>query len=172
MNYFHTDMRPPDSTGAPLKPLDIVILGEIPEHYWVDSEDQSLRNYAGCYGLVTYRGEGPVFDPYYIENHGHPGWVSEDGRVVNVLSRRLCDNAICSAEFWMPPANLQKIPYNSLIVDLFAQYPWEMNDTTGPSSRLFITNKVQEFAYLKRILETPLDRLQRAHAAAVAVLDE
>ncbi len=171
---YHTNKRPRDKNGNTLKPLDLVILGDIPEHYWVDPGFSSLKKYKGCYGLITYEDrDGIVYNPYYLGDKNHPGWVNSEGSVVNVLTRRIdMDNeAVASWQFWLPPETLQKIPYNALIMNIFAEYPWQMKEENGPSDYLFIRKGVEEYQYIKKIMETPYKKLVAAHDAAMNILD-
>jgi hypothetical protein len=169
-DHFHTKLRPLDSRGEPLKPLDLVIIEAVPEHYWAETGVESLKEYTGQYGLVTYYGVGPHVEPYHFGRKDHPGWVSGDGGVVNVLTRRIDGDAIASCEFWIPPSDLRKIPFNTLIMNVFVEYPWAMGDTDGPSDCLFIRAPLEEFFRIKTILDAPLHVLQSAHDAAMNVI--
>jgi hypothetical protein len=169
-DHFHTGLRPLDGRGEPLKPLDLVVIEAVPWHYWAEPETETLKQYAGRYGLITYYGVGPHAEPYYYGKKDHPGWVSGDGGVVNVLTRRVAGDEIASYEFWIPPSDLRKIPFNALIMNVFVEYPWQMRDTDGPSDSLFIREPLEEFSRLKTILETPLHVLQAAHDAAMSII--
>lgn len=169
-DYFHTKLRPLDGRGEPLKPLDLVIIDAVPKHYWAEEGLEGLKEYAGRYGLITYYGAGPTAEPYYFGKKDHPGWVSADGGVVNVATRRVAGDEIASCEFWIPPSDLRKIPFNALIMNVFVEYPWQMGDTDGPSDSLFIREPLEEFTRLKMILDTPLHVLQLAHDAAMSVI--
>jgi hypothetical protein len=171
-NLYHTDLRPLDCNGVPMKPLDLVVINEIPEHYWLDPDFATLRKYGGCYGLITYSNDGGIeYPPYFLGNRQHPGWVSGDGGVVNVLSHRVTDERdVATGEFWIPPTSLRKIPFNSLIMNIFVEYPWQMGEEDGPGSTFFVREGIPEYEHIKRILETPRAVLEAAHQAAMAVL--
>jgi hypothetical protein len=170
-SLYHTDCRPKDKDGNELKPLDLVIMGEVPKHYWSEPETACLKEYKGCYGLVTYYGnEGGHYEPFYHDNPLHPGWVSEDGGFINVLTRRIWKRAIWSSDFWMPIGQIQKIPFNSLIMNVFSEYPWYMLENDGPSSFAFIREGMPEYEYMESILSTPYEKLVEAHDAAMTVL--
>ncbi|NJO55450.1 MAG: hypothetical protein HC834_02815 [Rhodospirillales bacterium] len=89
MTVYHTNITPLEKNGVALKPLDLVVVDQIPEHFWADPEFRQLKDYAGSYGLVTYygAGTGPSCSPWYFDRKGHPGWVMADGSAVNVLCR-------------------------------------------------------------------------------------
>ena len=169
---YHTSIRPVDGSGQELKPLDLVILGDIPEHYWSDSP--TLKEYAGAYGLVTYHPslDGVGHDPFYNRNKNHPGWVNSTGEVVFVESHRIKkdEEAIYSCEFWLPSASLTRIPFNSLIMNIFVEYPWQMGDVDGPSDYMFIRSGIPEYEYIKKIMCTPYQKLVDAHNAAMALI--
>lgn len=169
---YHTDLQPKSKDGTIIKPLDLVITGEIPQHYWQDPNFTNLKNYQGCYGLVTYSEAdmGTVCSPWSYGRKGHPGWVDLDGSHVNVLCRRISDNSVTSYDFWLPTISLTKIPYNSLIMNIFADYPWQMQDTEGPSSTFFIREGMEEFAHIKKIMDTPYERLVEAHDKAMDII--
>jgi hypothetical protein len=169
---YHNDQRPSDRNGVSLKPLDLVVVASIPEHFWADPEFRQLKEYAGSYGLVTYydAGTGPSCSPWHFDRKGHPGWVMADNSAVNVLCRRVAGDVITSYDFWIPPATLTKIPYNVLVMTIFADYPWQMNEDEGPSAYPFIRGGMPEFDHIRRIIETPYAKLVEAHDAAMAVL--
>lgn len=170
---YHTLVKPVDVNGKAIKPLDLVVLGDIPEHNWSDKEFRSLKEYAGCYGLVTYHSFGDrVYEPYYNRNNDHPGWVSGDGKTVFVESRKIDaeKNTVISWGFWMPASSLTLIPYNCLIMNIFVEYPWQMQEADGPEDYLFIREGIPEFDYLKRLIVTPYQKLVEAHNAAMSIL--
>lgn len=170
MSMYHTDLRPKDRQGEAISPLDIVIIEEVPQHYWADPLFASLKLYSGCYGLITYaEQEAGEYLPYYMEDKSHPGWVSGDGSVVHVLSRRTEGNAILSWDFWVPPKALRKIPYDCLVMNIFVEYPWQMRNESGPGSTLFVRDGMPEFDYLSKVMKTPYDLLVRAHDAAMGI---
>ena len=162
--HFHTALRPPDANGNPLKPFDLVIIGDIPTYYYDEPGCESLRHYGGKYGLVTYFSDN---EPFYYGRKDHPGWVSPDGSVVSILSRRVCEDSICSYDFWLSPTTLRKIPYNSIIMNVFTDLVWQMLDDEGPSDHHFIVRGMEQFEMIERILNTPYDDLARAHDAAM-----
>jgi hypothetical protein len=172
-NLYHTDLRPLDYNGSPMKPLDLVVINEVPKHYWEEPEVADLKKFVGLYGLITYANDGESeYSPYFRGNKQHPGWVSGDGGVVNVLSHRITEeHDVMTCEFWIPPTSLRKIPFNSLIMNIFVEYPWQMGEVDGPSSTFFVREGIPEYEHIKRILETPLAVLEAAHQAAMAVLD-
>lgn len=170
---YHTEARPLDINGKAIKPLDLVMLGDIPEHNWSDKEFQSLKKYAGCYGLVTYHSFGDgVYEPYYNRNKDHPGWVSGDGKTVFVESRTIDKEKKCvlSWGFWLPASSLTLIPYNILIMNIFVEYPWQMQEVDGPSDYLFIRDGIPEYEHIKRIMTAPYEKLVEAHNAAMSIL--
>jgi hypothetical protein len=165
-NHFHTSLRPKDQHGIELQPLDLVIVSEIPTHYYADPDFAALRNYRGCYGLITYfRNE-----PFFYGEKDNPGWLSSDGSEVYVLTHRMGENAVYSFDFWLPTANLVKIPYNIPIMSIFSEYPWQMPDYNGPSSHDFVVRGMEQFRQIELILNTPHDELVKAHDAVAAVL--
>lgn len=164
--HFHTSLRPVDSGGATLKPLDLVIIGDIPEQYWCDPGFESLRDYEGKFGLVTYH----MKQPWYYGKKGVPGWVSPTGDWVNVETRKIDSNSVVCFDFILPPSSLTRIPYNSIIMSIFADYPWRMMDDEGPSDHAFVIRGMQPFAFIERVLNTPYEDLERAHQAAVQFL--
>src|SRR5436190_9028072 len=163
-------LPPIDKKGQELKPLDLVIVGEIPEHYYSDIDPESavvLKGYQGKYGLITYF----MHEPFYYDNKNHPGWVSGDGSVVYVESHAVNAGHISTYGFWLPPSTLLKIPDNFLIMNVFSDLPWEMTDENGPGSKHFIVEGMERFHTIKRILDTPYEVLAVAHEAAVTVLN-
>lgn len=170
-NMYHTNLMPLDSRGATLKPLDIVIINSVPSHYWVDHEFSHLKDFEGSYGLITYAGDGVEVEPYFNGDKNHPGWVSANGSVVHVLSRRAVGDEIITWDFWIPPGNLKKLPFNTMIMNIFVEYPWQMRCDDGPGSILFIRKGLKEFDFIKIICEAPLDLLEKAHSAAMEILD-
>ncbi len=174
-DIYHTDKRPLDKSGHELRPLDLVILGDIPWHYWIDEGSERLKRFGGCYGLVTYHPSigGCGYDPFYNRNKAHPGWTSGDAKTVYVESHRVDaeEQAVFSCGFWLPSASLTWIPFNSLIMNAFVEYPWQMNEVDGPSDYLFIRAGLPEYEYLKRIMNAPYQKLVEAHEAAMAALD-
>jgi hypothetical protein len=170
--FYQTNRLPKDKFGCEIKPLDLVILGDIPEHEWSDPEFASRKHYAGCYGLVTYANRDSVaYQPFFYGKKDHPGWVSGDGQFVNVLTRRIADGKVVSTNFWMPLNSLKKIPFNSFIMDIFADYPWEMMEEEGPSSFHFIRKGMLEYEHIEKVVKTPYEVLVDAHEAAVSVLN-
>jgi hypothetical protein len=172
-NFYHTDLRPLDCNGSPLKPLDLVVINEVPKHYWKEPEVAHLKKCAGNYGLITYSSEyGEEIQPYILGNKRHPGWVNGDCGVVCVMAHLITDeHDVMTCEFWIPPTSLRKIPFNSLIMNIFVEYPWQMGEVDGPSSTFFVRKGIPEYEHIKRIMETPLAVLEAAHQAAMAVLD-
>jgi hypothetical protein len=168
---YHTHLRPEDSEGNSLKPLDIVIIQEVPEHYWQEPDSRNLREFAGCYGLLNYAIEYGEGQPYHLDNPDHPGWVSRDGSVVRVVSRCLRQTEIVTCEFWLPPRNLKKIQFNSFVLNIFSEYPWQMREDDGPGSYFFLKSGLSEFEYLKKIMSTPIHVLNEAHMAAMKIID-
>ena len=166
--HFHTSVRPFDSKHQKLQPLDLVIIDKVPESDYQEEGFEFIKNYEGKYGLITYYTSS---EPYYHDDKNHPGWVSPDGSVVCVWSHAINDRAITSWDFWLPPENLTRIPYNFLVMSIFSEFPWQMLDSDGPSSHHFVVEGMEQFAYIKRILETPYEVLVDAHNAATAVLD-
>ena len=53
---YHTPLRPLEGSGLRLKPLDLVVLGSIPEDYWYEEGAEHLKHYAGKYGIIKYYG--------------------------------------------------------------------------------------------------------------------
>jgi hypothetical protein len=163
--HFHTAARPLDCNGRVLKPLDLVRIKCIPSHNFTDPDFAILAEYSGCYGLVTYC----MKEPWYFGRSDHPGWVSSDGAVVCVLTRRINGNRVTSWEFWLPEQSVEWLPYNSLIMDVFAEYPWEMADANG-NSKHFVIAGMEQFAHIKKVLDAPYETLVKAHAAAALFL--
>lgn len=164
--HFHTSVRPLDSKNQELRPLDLVIIDKVPECHHQEEGLEFIRNYEGKYGLITYF----MGQPYYYDKKDHPGWVSSDGTVVCVWSHAIDDGVITAWDFWLPPENLTRIPYNFLIMNIFAEFPWQMRDTDGPSDHNFVVEGMEQFAQIKAIMETPYETLVDAHNAAAAVL--
>ncbi len=168
---FHTELMPHDCNGLLLQPMDLVSIGAIPSHYWSDPEFNSLQNFSGGYGLITYYpGSEIEFDPYFQGDKDHPGWVSREAKLVYVLSRRIENAHVATCDFWLPPQSLKKLPFNSIIMNIFAQYPWQMREADGPGSELFVSEGMKQFDYLRAIIQTPYSELVKAHEAAMAVL--
>jgi hypothetical protein len=165
--HFHTSVRPLDAKNQELRPLDLVIINEIPSFHYEEEGLEFIRNYEGKYGLLTYF----LGAPHYYDDKSHPGWVSPDGSVVCVWSHAINGGAVTSWDLWIPPENLTRIPHNFLIMNLFSEFPWQMLDSDGPSDHNFVVEGMEQFAYIKRILETPYETLVDAHNAATAVLD-
>jgi hypothetical protein len=160
--HFHTKLRPIDGRGIALKPLDLVVIKKLD---WQDKEDDQfpfLRDYEGGYGLVTYFAK----EPFYFGNREHPGWVSRDGKSVNVYARKISGDVITSWDFWIPAANLWRIPYNVFIMSVFAEYPIELADDEGPSSHHFLVRGMEQFRVIEQVLKTPYESLVRAHETA------
>jgi hypothetical protein len=166
--HFHTSLRPTDQSGKKLQPLDLVMIGDIPAHYYDDPDFMVLKEYAGNYGILTYF----LGEPFYYGRKSHPGWTDGEVESVNVLSRRVCDDAICSMDFWIPACTLKKIPYNSLIMNVFADYPWQMLDDDGPSDHHFVVRGMEQFDHIERILSAPYGDLVNAHEAAMKALSK
>ncbi|MFT3987439.1 hypothetical protein [Aestuariivirga sp.] len=166
--HFHTTLRPLDRNGRLLQPLDLVILGSIPEHYWSDPDFRGLQDYGGKYGMVVYFDRNTPFD---FGRKDHLGWVSPDGANVCVLTTKIADDAVYPLEFWLPANTLAKIPYNTFIANLFADYPWLMGDEDGPGDHPFIVRGMEQFEHIERILNTPYEALTAAHERAMRVMD-
>lgn len=173
MSNHYSAVQPLDHSGNRLKPLDLVIIQEVPKHYWLDPEFSSLRLYRGCYGLITYaEQEAGEYLPYYMGNPLHPGWASGDGSAVHVLARRTDGDVIWSWDAWLPPNTLQRIPYNCILMNIFSEYPWQMREDDGPGSTLFVRKGIPEFDYLNKIMCAPYSTLLLAHEAAMNVLEQ
>jgi hypothetical protein len=171
-DLYHTNVFPEDSNGQPIKPMDLVIIDCVPELYWTEPGCSVLQSFAGCYGLVTYHpGEGEC-EPFYLGNKEHPGWTSGDRKLVFVLGRQIIGDRVMTYDFWLDPKNLTRIPFNSFVMNIFSQLPWQMQEVDGPSSELFIKEGMPEFAYLKKIMQTPYKKLAFINAEAMAKLDE
>jgi hypothetical protein len=163
---FQTRFRPLDRYHAPLQPLDLVVIETIPEFHWQEEGFEEIKYYHGAYGLVTYFGSRP----WYPGNHKIPGWVSRNGDQVDVSTHHLSGDVISSWDFWLPANGLRRIPYNFLLMSVFAEYPWAMTENDGPSGINFIRKGVPQFDYLSEILDAPYERLVKAHEMAYAVL--
>ena len=161
--HFHTQLRPLDRNGLPLKPLDLVVIGDIPEGYWAEPETAGLKDFAGKYGLVTYL----MNEPWYFGIKDCPAWVSPIGEWVNVVSRRIDVDIVHQYDFILPPSSVAKIPHNVVIEAIFADYPCQMTDDDGPSSHHFIVRGMEQFAFIERVLNTTHEDLEKAHAAAI-----
>lgn len=172
LRHYQIGERPLDAVGAELCPLDLVIIRKVPEHYYADPEFASLEDYKGRFGLVTYSAAGKATEPYYAGRHEHPGWVDGTLSHVNVLSRRISVDEIYSYEFWVPVADLLRIPYNSLIMNIFADYPWEMLEEDGPSSHPFLVRGMPQFAHIEMVMTRPYEDLVAAHDAAIGILSQ
>jgi hypothetical protein len=164
--HFHTHVRPLDRNGIAMKPLDLVIIDDIPEWYCTDRETAGLKDYAGQYGLITYF----VDEPWYGGLRGYPGWVSPNGESLHVVSRRICDDWVSEFDFSLPPSSVRKIPYNVIISAIFADYPCQMTDDDGPGTHPFIIRGMEQFAFIERVLKTPYEELEKAHSAAIRFL--
>ena len=165
--HYHTQARPRDRHGVYLKPLDLVRIVSIPAHNFSDPDFGYLENYVGCYGLVTYFAK----ETWYFDKKDHPGWVSGDGKYACVLTRRIDGDRITSWEFWLSEGDVEKLPYNSLIMNVFADYPWQLTNDDG-SSEMFIVEGMEEFAHIRKILEAPYHCLVDAHHKAMEVLQD
>lgn len=162
---------PRDKNGVVLRPLDIVIMGDIPEHYYADIDEESsaaLKKFAGGYGLISYSGN----EPFYGKGKFHPGWTNQDATVVNVLSHAINGDHVSSYEFWLPANSVERIPYNLIIMNLFSEYPWEMNEDDGPGSYRFIREGMPQFEMVRLILTSTYDDLVSAHNGAMRCLDK
>jgi hypothetical protein len=164
--HFHTSFRPRDMHGKELQPLDLVIVNEIPPHYYNDPDFAALRDYRGCYGLITYFQS----EPFFYGKRDSPGWISADSSEVYVLTHRIHEDAVRSYDFWLPTVNLIKIPYNIPIMSVFSEYPWQMQDDVGPSSHDFVVRGMEQFKQIESVLTTPYTELVKAHDAAMTVL--
>jgi len=166
---YHTNVRPKDLHGEVLQPLDLVIIGEIPDHYLSDADGEEaaiLNSYAGRYGLITYY----MNEPFFYDKKDHSGWVNPDGTVVYVRSHTVAGDHISSYGFWLSSKSLQKIPYNPIIMNVFADFPWEMTEDSGPGTKHFIRKGMPWFDRLKDIMETPYSELVLAGDAAMRLL--
>jgi hypothetical protein len=169
-DLYHTKIFPSDCNGHQIKPMDLVIINSVPEYYWREVGCSALQNFSGCYGLVTYYpGEGEC-EPFYLGNKEHPGWTSSDRKLVFVLSRQIIENRVMTYNFWLDPKQLNRIPFNALIMNIFSQLPWQMQQVDGPSSELFIKEGMSEFAYLKKIMQAPYQEMVRINDEAMAKL--
>ncbi len=168
---YHTSIRPLDGKGQALKPMDIVLVKAIPNHYWCDPDFSELQNFAGSYGLISYVSDGIESEPYFLGNKSHPGWVNGDGSLVHLLTRRVGNGVIVTGDFWVPPADLVRLPFNALLMNIFVEYPWQMQDDEGGGSSLFIKDGMFEYDFIKRITEARLSVLNAAHNAAMNVLE-
>lgn len=165
-------MQAVDSAGRVLKPLDLVVINQVPKYYCSDSDGEWFSRFSGSYGLITYsRGSDGAYEAFYSGDKTHPGWVSNSGRAVNVLARRLEADVTAAWEFWVPPEDVTRIPFNFLIMSLFTDYPWQMRDVDGPGVSHFMRAGFPEYDLLKRIVSSPYSVLVDAHRAAMEVLD-
>lgn len=173
-NIYHTDERPRDLYGQKLKPLDLVLIEKIPATYWEEEGCEKIKLFEGCYGIINYWTAEKTHSPFYNGLKGNLAWISKDATWVNVATRRHDAEEECffSYDFWLPAKELSKIPYNSLIMNLFVEYPWDMQEVDGPSSELFIRKGIPEYEYLKKISETPYKDLVTAHNAAMSGLGQ
>ncbi|MEZ5901202.1 MAG: hypothetical protein R3D51_17110 [Hyphomicrobiaceae bacterium] len=170
IDRFYSNTVPKDRYGSVLKPMDLVILGDIPEHYWKDPEFSDLKEFSGCYGLITYfPANGPDHEAFYHGDPNHPGWVSGDGDTIYVLSRRIADGFVVSYDFWMPTNHITRIPFNSLIMNIFSQLPWQIAE--DGATKLFVSKGLREFDYIEKLMGLPYERLVLAHAAAMSLIE-
>ena len=137
---YHTDLRPVSKNGLPIKPLDLVLVGDIPEQYWNEEGSQRIKEYQGSFGLVTYfNDEGGYYSPLYMELPYHLGWVRPEGNDVNVRCHHIFDDEVLSYDFWLPANSLIKIPYNSLIMIFLLIILGRWKKLTGlPQKCLFV----------------------------------
>jgi hypothetical protein len=171
--HFHTELRPVDCAGQKLCPLDLVIINDIPRELYSDEGLENLQGYIGKYGLISYF----MNQPFYYGKKDHPGWVSGDGSMISVLTRKISKartdgrNVVTTWDFWLAPKNLTKIPFNSLVMNIFADYPWQMPDDDGPSDHHFIVEGMEQYAHIERVLNSPYESLVKAHDAAISALN-
>jgi hypothetical protein len=163
---FHTDVRPLDSKGSKLQPLDFVVIGEIPKYYYADEGTETLVSYSGKYALVTYIDN---HSPYYVKEKNWIGWTNPSGSQVHVRSRRICDGKLCEYDFWLDAFTLTKIPYNYLLAAAFASYPIVLDDL-NLGNHHFVVQGMEQFERIKEILEAPYDALVKAHNEVAKLL--
>lgn len=162
--------KPHDSLGLPLKPLDLIRINEIPEQWYDDPGLVDLKEFEGCYGLITFFQNHETLGP-----KKRPGWRSEDCEMVHVLSRRIGETgegtrAVLTWDFWLPSRNLTRLDYNYLILCVFAEYSWELIDSNGPGSRHYVVEGTEEFREIEKILQQSYTSLCEAHRAAAKAL--
>lgn len=169
---------PCDSAGAELKPLDLVIIEVFPEYFFNEPGSRYLPEEKWKYGLITYTSEGEDGPQrYHLGNKDHPGWCSGDGKIVHVLSHANSNlfgrgDEIWVGEFWMPTNCLRKIPFNSLIMNIFSEYPWSFAEPDDQGNEYFVREGMPEHQWIKTLLDTPYEKLCAAHEAAMRVINE
>ncbi len=170
--------KPRDSAGVELKPLDLVIIEKFPEYQFSEPGVQYLPEDKWKYGLITYISDvehGP--QRHYLGNKQHPGWCSGDGQTVYLLSHANSNlfgrgDEIWVGEFWMPTNCLRKIPFNSLIMNIFSEYPWSFSEPDDQGNEYFVREGMPEHQWIKTLLDTPYEKLCAAHEAAMRVMIE
>jgi hypothetical protein len=108
-----------DKNGISLKLFDLVRIGTIPDHYWMEEEVSVLQEYAGCLGLISYPDER-LYD--YSDPRGSQ-WVNSNRSHVNVLCIRADGEHLSSYTFWLPTISIKKLHFNAVALAAFAQLP-------------------------------------------------
>jgi hypothetical protein len=157
--HYGMEVFPKDKHGAALKPLDLVIIRDLPTYYTEDKDLLSTLKYIGAYGMVNYLN----LERFYGDHRDIPGWGSPNGSWVHVDAVGIRGDSIAVTDFVLPPSCLERIPYNYFIMSAFANYPWRIQDDDGPSDHPFVVRGVEQFDHVARVLSTPYERLVEAH---------
>jgi hypothetical protein len=159
--------NPIDGNGVHLKPFDIVLIDEVPDHYWSDKNFFHLREYSKSFGMVSYYRH----QKYYYGKKDHLGWVTPDGGHVNVRCLRVTDESIASYSFWLPCKSLTKLDFNIVILAAFADLPITL-DALDDGTEEGVLSGTEMYDNIAKILRCQYSQLREANFAAISILDK
>ena len=71
----------------------------------------------------------------------------------------------------MQSRSLEKIPYNSIIMNIFSEFVWQMSNTDRPEDEFFVVRGMPQFHVINCILSRTYTELVEAHNRGFAFLE-
>ena len=170
---------PTDCQGSTLGAYDIVRLLRLPDWEWsaADSEETkaAFQDHKPCYGFITY-----ALRP---DHDGWRRWHGPDSHIfIEVV--KITGLVATAYGFVVPSSYVERLPYNSIIMNIFANYDWQIGWDTDykpediqkwtphPPEALeaAVTSETKAFEVIKTILHTPYEKLLAAHDEAAKII--
>ena len=170
--------RPRDCNGTVLSAFDIVRIMYLPDYIFADADTQELRDtykgYEHCYAIIKYA--------RYPDQDGWRRWYGNNGLIL-VEATKATELFITVYEFVIPPQCVERLPFNSVIMNLFVNFDWQIHwdaSTVGKKQEwdihhpdkviMPIKKGTAPYNRLNAIINTPYDELILAHCAAEHII--
>ena len=171
--------RPADFHGAALGALDIVRLLRLPDWQWSDTDGEetkaAFQDHKPCYGLVKYARRP--------DRDGWQNWHGPNGHIfIEVV--KIAGSRATAYGFVVPSSYVERLPYNSIIMNIFANFDWEsgwdaiytpediQKWTPRPPEAIewAVTKGTKAFEAIETIIQAPYEKLVAAHNEAAKLI--